>query len=122
VHLGGGGVQSAFLFPFFFQADILVVAIGKQEFVRGSWVKPGAVVIDVGIHQVPDATKKSGFSYVGDVCFSEVCIFAFENRGPWEFGSLFVVACNLSACVVLRCPHSIDYSQCYDSSRRYLVW
>jgi len=64
-----------------------VVAIGKQEFVRGSWVKPGAVVIDVGIHQVPDATKKSGFSYVGDVCFSEVCILAFENQralGVWK--------------------------------------
>ena len=54
------------------EADIVVVAIGKKEFVRGDWVKPGAVVIDVGIHQVPDATKKSGYSYVGDVCFPEV--------------------------------------------------
>jgi len=34
------------------KADIVVVAIGKQRFVRGDWVKPGAVVIDVGIHQV----------------------------------------------------------------------
>mmetsp|Transcript_45641 Transcript_45641/g.103058 ORF Transcript_45641/g.103058 Transcript_45641/m.103058 type:complete len:352 (-) Transcript_45641:270-1325(-) len=53
-------------------ADIIIVAIGKPEFVRGDWVKPGAVVIDVGIHQVPDKSKKSGYSFVGDVCFKEV--------------------------------------------------
>ena len=40
------------------RADILVVAIGRTEFVRGSWVKPGAVVIDCGINSVDDATKK----------------------------------------------------------------
>lgn len=50
----------------------MVVAIGKKEYVRGSWIKPGAVVIDVGMHQIEDASKKSGFSYVGDVCFPEV--------------------------------------------------
>ena len=54
------------------RADVLVVALGKKHFVRGDWVKPGAVVIDVGIHQVEDASKKSGYSYVGDVCFPEV--------------------------------------------------
>ena len=40
------------------RADILVVAIGRTEFVKGSWVKPGAVVIDCGINSVDDATKK----------------------------------------------------------------
>ncbi len=59
------------------RADIVVVAIGKKEFVRGDWIKPGAVVIDVGIHMVPDASKKSGSSYVGDVCFAEV-----SGQGP----------------------------------------
>jgi 5,10-methylene-tetrahydrofolate dehydrogenase/methenyl tetrahydrofolate cyclohydrolase len=54
------------------QADILVVAIGKPEFVRGSWVKDGVVVIDVGINGVPDATRKSGQRLVGDVNFAEV--------------------------------------------------
>ena len=39
-------------------ADILVAAIGKPKFVPGEWVKPGAVVIDVGINAVDDATKK----------------------------------------------------------------
>lgn len=52
-------------------ADILVVAVGRPEFVPGSWVKPGAVVIDCGINAVPDATKKSGQRLVGDVNFKE---------------------------------------------------
>ncbi|KAF9564640.1 FTHFS-domain-containing protein [Agrocybe pediades] len=51
-------------------ADIVVAAIGKPEFVKGSWVKPGAVVIDVGINYVPDESKKSGQRLVGDVEFS----------------------------------------------------
>ncbi|MCC6299778.1 MAG: bifunctional methylenetetrahydrofolate dehydrogenase/methenyltetrahydrofolate cyclohydrolase FolD [Anaerolineales bacterium] len=52
-------------------ADILIVAIGKAEFVRGDWIKPGAAVIDVGINSKPDATKKSGYRLVGDVNFEE---------------------------------------------------
>ncbi|THU91152.1 FTHFS-domain-containing protein [Dendrothele bispora CBS 962.96] len=51
-------------------ADIVVSAIGKAEFVQGSWIKPGAVVIDVGINYVPDATKKSGQKLVGDVDYA----------------------------------------------------
>jgi len=51
------------------QADILVVAIGKTEFVRGDWVKPGAAVIDVGINRIPTAEGKSRL--VGDVAFEE---------------------------------------------------
>jgi methylenetetrahydrofolate dehydrogenase (NADP+)/methenyltetrahydrofolate cyclohydrolase len=51
------------------QADILVSAIGKAEFVRGDWIKPGAAVIDVGINRVPAAGGKSRL--VGDVAFAE---------------------------------------------------
>ena len=54
------------------QADILVVAIGKPEFVTADMVKEGAVVIDVGIHRVEDATKKNGYRVIGDVKHSEV--------------------------------------------------
>lgn len=54
------------------QADILVVAIGKPEFVTADMVKPGAVLIDVGIHRVPDASKKNGYRVIGDVKHSEV--------------------------------------------------
>jgi len=50
-------------------ADILVVAIGKPRFVTGDMVKPGAVVIDVGINRVEDASTKTGFRLVGDVDF-----------------------------------------------------
>ena len=53
------------------QADILIAAIGKTEMVRGDWIKPGAAVIDVGINSKPDASKKSGYRLVGDVCFDE---------------------------------------------------
>ncbi|OJD34603.1 formate-tetrahydrofolate ligase [Diplodia corticola] len=50
-------------------ADIIVAAIGKAGFVKGEWVKPGAVVIDVGTNYIPDASKKSGQRLVGDVDF-----------------------------------------------------
>lgn len=49
------------------QADILVAALGKPAFIKGSWIKPGAVVIDVGTNYIPDDTKKSGQRLVGDV-------------------------------------------------------
>ncbi|MBL7980920.1 MAG: bifunctional methylenetetrahydrofolate dehydrogenase/methenyltetrahydrofolate cyclohydrolase FolD [Flavobacteriales bacterium] len=54
------------------QADILIVAIGKPEFVTADMVKDGAVVVDVGIHRITDTTKKSGFRLVGDVHFDDV--------------------------------------------------
>ncbi|KAI5853144.1 formate--tetrahydrofolate ligase-domain-containing protein [Morchella snyderi] len=49
------------------QADILVAAIGQPQFVKGDWLKPGAVVIDVGTNYIKDATRKSGERLVGDV-------------------------------------------------------
>lgn len=57
-------------------ADILIVAIGKPEFVTADMVKPGAVVIDVGIHRIADESKKSGFRLIGDVCFEKVAPIA----------------------------------------------
>ncbi len=54
------------------EADILIAAIGRPKFITADMVKPGAVVIDVGINRVPDATKKSGFRLVGDVDFENV--------------------------------------------------
>ncbi|QCK14109.1 bifunctional methylenetetrahydrofolate dehydrogenase/methenyltetrahydrofolate cyclohydrolase FolD [Mangrovivirga cuniculi] len=54
------------------QADILVVAIGKPEFVTADMVKEGAIVIDVGIHRVDAPEKKKGFKLKGDVAFDEV--------------------------------------------------
>jgi len=52
-------------------ADILIVAMGKPEFVRGDMIKPGAVVIDVGTNRVDDPATKTGYRLVGDVKFDE---------------------------------------------------
>jgi methylenetetrahydrofolate dehydrogenase (NADP+) / methenyltetrahydrofolate cyclohydrolase len=54
------------------QADILVAALGRPEFVKADMVKPGAVVIDVGITRVDDPTAKKGFRIKGDVAYAEV--------------------------------------------------
>jgi methylenetetrahydrofolate dehydrogenase (NADP+)/methenyltetrahydrofolate cyclohydrolase len=54
------------------QADIIVAALGKPEFVTADMVKEGAIVIDVGITRVEDKTKKSGFKLKGDVDFENV--------------------------------------------------
>jgi methylenetetrahydrofolate dehydrogenase (NADP+)/methenyltetrahydrofolate cyclohydrolase/formyltetrahydrofolate synthetase len=53
-------------------ADIVVVAIGKPNFVKAEHIKPGAVVIDVGVNAIADSSKKSGYRYVGDVEFDTV--------------------------------------------------
>ena len=48
------------------RADLLVAAVGKPEMVRGDWVKPGAVVIDVGINRVEDASRPRGYRLAGE--------------------------------------------------------
>jgi methylenetetrahydrofolate dehydrogenase (NADP+) / methenyltetrahydrofolate cyclohydrolase len=57
-------------------ADILIVAIGKPEFVTGEMIKPGAVVVDVGTNRVDDPTTKQGYRLVGDVKFAEAKLVA----------------------------------------------
>ncbi|MCY7310002.1 MAG: bifunctional methylenetetrahydrofolate dehydrogenase/methenyltetrahydrofolate cyclohydrolase FolD [Bacteroidota bacterium] len=57
---------------FCLQADIIVAALGKPEFITADMVKEGAVIIDVGITRTEDATKKSGYKLKGDVAFDEV--------------------------------------------------
>ena len=54
------------------QADVLIAAIGRPEFVTADMVKPGAVVIDVGINRVADPAKKTGYRLTGDVHFPSV--------------------------------------------------
>ena len=53
-------------------ADVLIAAIGRAEMIRGSWIKPGAYVIDVGINRVDDPSAKRGYRLVGDVDFESV--------------------------------------------------
>lgn len=52
-------------------ADVLIAAVGRPEMVRGDWIKPGAIVIDVGINRIPDPSAKNGSRLVGDVMFDE---------------------------------------------------
>lgn len=54
------------------KADILIVAVGRAKMVKKDWVKEGAVVIDVGINELEDSSKKNGYRLVGDVDFEEV--------------------------------------------------
>ena len=81
------------------QADILIAAIGKMEMVRGDWIKPGAAVIDVGINEKPDATKKKGYRLVGDVNFEEAaqvagCITPVPGGvGPMTIAMLMRTPC-----------------------------
>ncbi|CAO3441530.1 Methenyltetrahydrofolate cyclohydrolase (EC 3.5.4.9) / Methylenetetrahydrofolate dehydrogenase (NADP+) (EC 1.5.1.5) [Azospirillum argentinense] len=53
------------------RADILVAAVGRPEMVRGDWIKPGAVVIDVGINRIPHPTEPGKTRLVGDVAYDE---------------------------------------------------
>ena len=74
-------------------ADILVAAIGIAHFIKSDMVKPGAVMIDVGMNRIPDATKKSGSRLVGDVDFENVApLCSFITPVPGGVGQLTVAA------------------------------
>ncbi|KAB1202940.1 Bifunctional protein FolD 2 [Morella rubra] len=55
------------------EADIIIAAAGQAMMIKGSWIKPGAAVIDVGTNAIDDPSKKSGYRLVGDVHFQEAC-------------------------------------------------
>lgn len=75
------------------QADIIVAALGKPEFVRAPMVKKGAIVIDVGITRVADASKKSGFALKGDVKFDEVApLCSYITPVPGGVGPMTIAA------------------------------
>ena len=74
-------------------ADIIIAAIGQPEFLKGNMVKEGAVVIDVGITRVVDASKKSGFRLLGDVAFDEVAPkCSFITPVPGGVGPMTIVS------------------------------
>ena len=74
------------------QADILVVAIGKPKFLKADMVKPGAVVIDVGIHRIEDNTTEKGYRIEGDVDFDEVAKVASKiTPVPGGVGPMTIV-------------------------------
>ena len=73
------------------QADIVVAAIGQPEFVKGEWLKPGCVVIDVGTNQVEDASAKKGYRYVGDVEYASANeVAGYITRVPGGVGPMTI--------------------------------
>lgn len=74
-------------------ADILIVALGKAEFITGDMVKEGVTIIDVGITRVKDETKKSGFRLLGDVHFESVAPkSAFITPVPGGVGPMTIAS------------------------------
>ncbi len=75
------------------QADLLIAAIGRPDFIKADWVKEGAVVIDVGINRVEDSSRKSGFRLKGDVDFDSVAPkCSFITPVPGGVGPLTIAA------------------------------
>jgi methylenetetrahydrofolate dehydrogenase (NADP+)/methenyltetrahydrofolate cyclohydrolase len=75
------------------QADILVAAIGKPEFITGDMVKDGVVVVDVGITRIKDDFKKSGFRLAGDVHFESVAAkSSYITPVPGGVGPMTIVS------------------------------
>ena len=86
------------------QADILVAAVGRPNMVKGDWVKPGAIVIDVGINRVPAPEKGEGKTrLVGDVDFAEAAKVAGAITPVPGGVGLMTVACLLRNTVVAAC-------------------
>ena len=85
-------------------ADILVAAVGRPEMVRGDWVRPGAIVIDVGTNRVPAPEKGEGKTkLVGDVCFPEAIeVAAAVTPSPGGVGPM-TIACLLRNTVLAAC-------------------
>jgi methylenetetrahydrofolate dehydrogenase (NADP+)/methenyltetrahydrofolate cyclohydrolase len=89
------------------RAELLVVAIGHAEYIRGDWIKPGATVIDVGINRAPGPDGKS--KIVGDVCFAEaVKVAGAITPVPGGVGPMTIVCLLVNtlraACLQARLP------------------
>lgn len=92
------------------EADILVAAVGRPGMVRGDWVKPGAIVIDVGINRIPAPEKGEGKTRLtGDVAFDEVAQVAGAiTPVPGGVGPM-TIACLMRNTVIAACrQHGID--------------
>ena len=88
------------------RADLLIAAIGKPEFVRGDWVKPGATVIDVGINRVPGEGGKSRI--VGDVAFAEAAKVAGAiTLVPGGVGPMTIACLLLNTLTAARAQKSL---------------
>ena len=91
------------------RADILIAAVGRSEMIRGDWIKPGAVVIDVGINRVPKSGEEGKTRLVGDVAFDEAKTIAGAiTPVPGGVGPM-TIACLLANTVTAACrQHGIE--------------
>jgi methylenetetrahydrofolate dehydrogenase (NADP+)/methenyltetrahydrofolate cyclohydrolase len=88
------------------RADILVAAVGRPEMIRGDWVKPGAIVIDVGINRVPGAEGKTRL--VGDVAFAEaVAVASAITPVPGGVGPMTIACLLRNTLQAARARHGI---------------
>ena len=89
------------------RGDILVAAIGQPEMIRGNWIKPGAVVLDVGINRVPLADDPHKSRIVGDVAYNEAKIVAGAiTPVPGGVGPM-TIACLLANTVHVACDQNL---------------
>ncbi len=86
------------------RADLVIAAVGRPEFVRGDWIKPGAIVIDVGINRVPADGGKT--KLVGDVAYAEAAAVAGAiTPVPGGVGPM-TIACLLANTLEAACVHA----------------
>jgi methylenetetrahydrofolate dehydrogenase (NADP+)/methenyltetrahydrofolate cyclohydrolase len=91
------------------QADIIIAALGKPEFLTADMVKEGAVVVDVGTTRVPDPLKKSGYTLKGDVKFDEVAPkCSFITPVPGGVGPMTVVSLLLNTLMATQKKYATD--------------
>jgi methylenetetrahydrofolate dehydrogenase (NADP+)/methenyltetrahydrofolate cyclohydrolase len=96
---------------FTLNADIIVAAIGKPKYVTADMVKPGAIVIDVGINRIADATKKSGSRLVGDVDFDNVAALC-SYITPVPKGVGLMTICGLMKNTLLAAKQKAGVGMC----------
>jgi methylenetetrahydrofolate dehydrogenase (NADP+)/methenyltetrahydrofolate cyclohydrolase len=91
------------------RADIIIAALGKPNFVTKDMVKPGAVIIDVGITRVEDSSKKSGYRIAGDVDFENVKdLCSYITPVPGGVGPMTVVSLMLNT---LQASQNLIYTK-----------
>lgn len=71
-------------------ADLVVAAVGRPEMVQSDWIKPGAVVVDVGINRVDDATRERGWRLAGDVCADVSDVASWLSPVPGGVGPMTI--------------------------------
>ena len=91
------------------QADILVAAMGKPQFIKADMIKKGAIVIDVGVNRIADSSKKNGFRLVGDVDFEPACEVASAiTPVPRGVGPMTIAMLMENTLIAARRQHGLE--------------